>query len=72
MRLAILAIWTVLLGLLAASLAFAVYGLGALPTEGYLPLTIGAVLIVVAGAGLMGLLIYSSHHGYDDPPHFQG
>ncbi|WP_315831065.1 hypothetical protein [Bradyrhizobium prioriisuperbiae] len=72
MRITILATWTLLLGLLAASIAFAVYGIGAMPTEGYLPLTIGAVLTIGFGAGLLGLLVYSSHHGYDDPPHLQG
>ncbi len=35
-------------------------------TEGYVALVAGAVIALVVGGGLMGLVFYSSRHGYDD------
>jgi hypothetical protein len=44
-----------------------------IPTEGYvaLALALGAGLSIVVGIGLMMLLFFSSHRGYDEPPHFR-
>ena len=41
------------------------------PTYGIVLFTIGIALMVVVGVGLMGLLFYSSRHGYDEPPHIE-
>lgn len=35
--------------------------------SGYVALTIGVLAAFVVGAGLMGLVFYSSRRGYDDP-----
>jgi hypothetical protein len=35
---------------------------------GYLAMTFGVLFTIVVGAGLMGLIFYSSRRGYDDPP----
>jgi hypothetical protein len=37
-----------------------------MPVTGYIAMTIGVVLSVGVGCGLMALLFYSSRHGYDD------
>ncbi|MBR0873744.1 hypothetical protein JQ633_25530 [Bradyrhizobium tropiciagri] len=41
------------------------------PAYGIMLFTIGIALMVVVGVGLMGLLFYSSRHGYDEPPHIE-
>lgn len=38
----------------------------AMPTTGYVAMTLGIVLSLVVGCGLMALLFYSARHGYDD------
>jgi len=35
---------------------------------GYLAMAFGVLFTVVVGAGLMGLIFYSSRTGYDEPP----
>jgi hypothetical protein len=35
---------------------------------GYLAMAFGVLFTIVVGAGLMGLIFYSSRRGYDDPP----
>jgi hypothetical protein len=35
-------------------------------TNGYIAMTLGIVLSLVVGCGLMGLVFYSSRYGYDD------
>jgi len=61
-----------LLGLLAASIWFAVYTWTSvegppMPTTGYVAMTLGVVFSIGVGTGLMGLIFYSSRHGYDEP-----
>jgi hypothetical protein len=45
-----------------------------MPTTFYVALILGVVFSLVVGFGLMGLLFYSSRHGYDEPfdPHQSG
>jgi len=74
-RLTIL-LFTALFLMLAAVGWFAYVGLGiggnsAMPTHGYIALTIGVVMSVLVGVGLMVLLFYSSRRGYDEPPRFR-
>jgi len=38
-----------------------------MPASGYIAMTLGIVLSVVVGCGLMALLFYSSRKGYDEP-----
>ncbi len=38
-----------------------------MPVNGYIAMTLGIVFSLVIGFGLMGLLFYSSRHGYDEP-----
>lgn len=38
-----------------------------MPTTGYVALALGVVFSLLVGCGLMGLLFYSSRHGYDEP-----
>lgn len=38
------------------------------PASGYVAMAIGVVFSLLVGFGLMGLLFYSSRHGYDEPP----
>lgn len=38
-----------------------------MPEHGYIAMTLGVVFSVALGCGLMGLLFYSSRHGYDEP-----
>jgi hypothetical protein len=40
-----------------------------MPATGYAAMTLGIVFSLVVGCGLMGLLFYSSRHGYDEPSH---
>jgi len=35
---------------------------------GYLAMAFGVLFTMVVGAGLMGLIFYSSRRGYDEPP----
>jgi hypothetical protein len=61
----------VLLALLAAALWYAasafVVGGPPMPTIGYVAMAGGIVISLAVGFGLMGLLFYSSRHGYDEP-----
>jgi len=41
-----------------------------MPSEGYVALALGALVAVLVGIGLMGLVFYSNRRGYDEPPHF--
>jgi uncharacterized membrane protein YidH (DUF202 family) len=63
-----------LLALLGAAGWYAYQGLivpgDPMPRDGYIALTIGAVLSIIVGAGLMALLFVSSRRGYDEPPTF--
>ena len=36
-------------------------------THGYIAMTIGIVLSLAVGIGLMILVFYSNHHGFDEP-----
>jgi hypothetical protein len=60
-----------LLALLAASIWFA-FGLwgtaetAAMPADAYIAMAVGIFFSIVVGCGLMGLVFYSSRHGYDD------
>jgi hypothetical protein len=38
-----------------------------MPAVGYLAMTLGVVVSLVVGCGLMALLFYSNRHGYDEP-----
>jgi hypothetical protein len=38
------------------------------PASGYLAMGLGISFSLLIGVGLMGLLFYSSRHGYDDSP----
>jgi hypothetical protein len=40
----------------------------AMPLTGYVAMGLGIVFSIILGAGLMGLMFYSSRHGYDEPP----
>jgi hypothetical protein len=62
---------TALLGLLAASLYYAIgmwsaFDAPDMPAGLYVAMILGVLFSVVIGAGLMGLLFYSSRHGYDE------
>ena len=35
---------------------------------GTIAMIFGAIFTIAVGGGLMGLIFYSSRHGYDDPP----
>ncbi len=37
-----------------------------MPASGYIFMTLGVVLSLLVGFGLMGLIFYSSRHGYDE------
>ncbi|MGC1351407.1 MAG: hypothetical protein WA858_16765 [Xanthobacteraceae bacterium] len=50
----------------AASAWFAIAG-PPMPAVGYVAMTLGIVVSLVVGVGLMALLFYSSRHGYDEP-----
>jgi hypothetical protein len=43
-----------------------------MPATGYVALTLGVVFSLLIGCGLMGLLFYSSRHGYDEPDRGRG
>lgn len=58
-------------GLGLAILAVAIYGWletadMALDAAAYIPLALGIVATVALGALLVGLMLYSNRHGYDD------
>ncbi|HTT46772.1 MAG TPA: hypothetical protein VMG39_02105 [Pseudolabrys sp.] len=60
-----------LLALLMASVWFAVtawerLGGGPIPSYGYVAIAGGVLVSLLVGGGLMGLVFYSSRHGYDD------
>ena len=38
-----------------------------MPVNGYIAMTLGIVFSLIVGIGLMGLVFYSSRHGYDEP-----
>ncbi|HXX02847.1 MAG TPA: hypothetical protein VEJ37_00830 [Xanthobacteraceae bacterium] len=38
-----------------------------MPVNGYVAMTLGIVFSLIVGIGLMGLVFYSSRHGYDEP-----
>ncbi len=44
---------------------------GELSTDGNIALTLGIVLSLVIGVGLMVLLFHSARHGYDDQVEFE-
>jgi len=61
----------VLGALLLATIAVSVWVWGQLGdtemgAQGYVALVIGAVATLAIGGGLMGLVFYSSRHGYDE------
>jgi hypothetical protein len=66
-----IALVTTLILILAAALWYAasawVFVSGPpMPTAGYVAMTLGIVISLIVGCGLMALLFYSSRHGYDD------
>ena len=40
-----------------------------MPVTGWVAMGLGIFFSLVLGAGLMGLMFYSSRHGYDQPPY---
>jgi hypothetical protein len=61
----------VLFGILAAALWYAAQAWISvdgppMPASGYIFMALGVVLSLVVGVGLMGLIFYSSRHGYDE------
>jgi fatty acid desaturase len=64
----------VLLALLAAAIALAVFGWNLdseveMSGQAYAAMILGIVFSLVVGCGLMALVFYSSRAGYDEPPH---
>jgi hypothetical protein len=62
----------ILLALLASTTVIAYLGWSSaaeasVPPSGYLAMAIGILFSLIAGAGLMTLLFYSSRSGYDEP-----
>ena len=60
-----------LFALLVAAIWFAVaawerLGGGPMPAYGYVAIAGGVLVSLLVGGGLMGLVFYSSRHGYDD------
>jgi hypothetical protein len=39
-----------------------------MPLTGYVAMGLTIVFSIILGVGLMGLMFYSSRHGYDEPP----
>lgn len=70
--LGMIALVVALLAILAAAIWFAssawlsISG-PPMPAVGYVAMTLGIVFSLVIGIGLMGLIFYSSRHGYDEP-----
>jgi len=61
----------VLFAMLAAALWYAAHAWMSvdgppMPVSGYIFMTLGVVLSLLVGFVLMGLIFYSSRHGYDD------
>jgi len=71
MRLGTIAIFSALLSILAAAIAYAYIGLTVpgdpMPAQWWVALICGVVFSLVVGIGLMALLFYSSRRGYDEP-----
>ncbi len=70
-RIGTIALVAALLGLLGASVWFAVdtwmsAGGPPIPTSGYVAMTLGVVFSIVIGCGLMALVFYSNRYGYDE------
>jgi hypothetical protein len=71
--------WSVLLvlgSLLVFAITVAYFGWNSaagtdVPASGYLSMGLGIVFSLLIGVGLMGLLFYSSRHGYDESPEVQ-
>jgi hypothetical protein len=62
----------ILLLLLAITVGWAIYAWGQLGDvhmswHGYAAMILGIVFSLLVGCGLMGLMFYSSRHGYDEP-----
>ncbi len=59
----------VLTGLLIAAIVYAVHAWSSVHTQvstaGWIFMTMGVVFTILVGAGLMGLVFYSSRHDYD-------
>jgi hypothetical protein len=59
-----------LLTILGVTLWWAIYAWSAVDVEmsvhGYIAMILGIVFSLVIGCGLMGLMFYSSRHGYDE------
>jgi hypothetical protein len=60
-----------LLAFLAASVWFAYYVWASdagppMPVSGYAAMALGVLFSLVVGIGLMALVFYSHHHGYDE------
>jgi hypothetical protein len=62
----------VLAFLLAGAVAFAYFALSEpgrpMSTQFFVALILGSLLSMGVGVGLMALLFYSHHKGYDEPP----
>ena len=62
----------VLLALLAGAVYVGYVGWNltdvAMPVTGWVAMGLGIFFSLTLGAGLMGLMFYSSRHGYDEPP----
>ena len=75
MRTGTIAVISALLALLCGVSYYAYRGLtlpgAAMPADGYIALGLGVGFSLIVGCGLMGLLFYSSRHGYDEPPHYR-
>jgi hypothetical protein len=60
-----------LLAILIVSIWFAVDGWNgiegpAMPVAGYVAMSVGIIITLIVGVGLMSLVFYSRRHGYDD------
>jgi hypothetical protein len=60
--------------LLGGSIYYAAQGFlvpgDSMPTDGYVAMTIGIVLSIAIGCGLMAMVFVSSRRGYDEPPRY--
>jgi hypothetical protein len=72
MRAGTIITFAVLAFLLAGSIAFAYFGLSVpgepMSEQFFMALIGGSFLSLGVGVALMGLLFYSHHKGYDEPP----
>ncbi|MGJ4942154.1 hypothetical protein ACQR1W_16380 [Bradyrhizobium sp. HKCCYLS1011] len=75
MRAGSIAAIAALLIILAGAVAFAYLGLTVpgepMPTQGWIALTLGVVVSLIVGIGLMALVFYSSRRGYDEAAQFR-